>query len=271
MTALKELYRLSFGEDIYMLRAGGRRVELCFTLGNGAVRLLDVAARSHRDLPFPQPEFLIHSWLITPDGTRSFLFSSDPLDYALALDHKQLAATKIRLPADFPTVTNLCWMSPDVHILDRKGGVWSIHGDEMIRVRPGDSDESLASFYRTLTGRYAIRRIDTEANGLCVIDQDRQVFGLVSLRSGEVTMAPWSADMFDVAHRRGHLFACTEEEVAHFHNGHHEQVLTAPPGRQFWGLEAGSLGADGYLAVGSFDLSGKKRPYSYIDIYKINE
>ena len=270
MSVLKIREHLAFDEDVYLMRGSSESTELCFNLGYDRIRLFDVATRSCRDLMFPASvkEFLIYSWLLLPDGTRSFLFSSDPLDYALALDHRRLSAAKIALPKDFDLVTNLCWAAPDARIMTPAGDVWSIEGNALVWPQLHGDEKELATFYRTLTERYSVIRMES-ADGLCVIDPERAAFGLFSLKSGIGIMAPWNEKMIGFACSRGHLFACNEEEVYVFRNGRNESVLKAPEGCSLNGLQAGSAGAGGYLAVSSSMLDGRKRPFSFIDIYDL--
>lgn len=271
MITLKIREQLEFNEDVSLIRTGGGGPVLYFNLGYDRVRTFDVATHAYDSIPFPElvEEFLIYSWIMAPDGERSFLFSSDPLEYALELDHRGLIAKKFSVPGDLPTLTNLCWGTPEVHLLDCRGGVWSIQGAALVQPKLGASEEGPVTLYRALVQRFSILKMDHQANGFCAIDRDQNTFGFVSLGSRAVTMAPWSDDMIDISHSRGHLFACRKDGISLFRDGSGEPVLRPKPGRYFCAIETGLVGMQEYLAVLSADETGVARPGSFIDIYEV--
>jgi hypothetical protein len=246
--------------------------------GHHQVLIVDLAA--HQLVPVRFPEvvgagFLIAAWLVAPDGRSSYLFSSDPLGFGLALDHRSASARPFRVPLYLPAMTDVCWVTGDkhlreVHLLDHQGHLWTLQGDLLVPARAETYEVEPALTHARWRARgFGSLKPDFNTGGLYLLSRDR--IGFLPPRSDQPVLAAVDEEVLDLTQHQGRLFLCRKRTIRQESAGQSLLVLEADAGRSFCAVELvrGPTGAR--LAVLSTEdvASADSRPRRCLDFYEL--
>ena len=259
---LRPLRRFEFDADVYVLRADLQGPWLLMNAGADQLRVIDVDSMVERlvDLRPFAPEFLIYSWTLDQNGECSLLASSDPLPFAIGLNHRSWALVRIALPSPPTHLSPMLWTTPRFAVMGLDGQVWNGTREGPVASAQDEDEASRNAMYARLVKEFSVFSFDCETHDACVVGADGQL-GMASARDWHVRPAmPWTADVIGAAHHRGHLFACTREQVEVVGPGGRQQVLAAPAGFEFLGIVIGPCKRGAYLAVLSGAVGGSRLP-----------
>jgi hypothetical protein len=252
MLTLTSQFELKFDEDVYIARLRATYSELMLNSGYNGIQVVDVATgRLIRKMVFPDglADFSIHAWLVSPDGARSYLFSGDPLEFALEVDHNTGLVGRVTLPGNFEPPTCLCWFAPNLHMRDYYGRNWALRNGAVVEADQPATPEPFRSRLRLdfPDQSLAVLRRHYPYEGAYV--RNNSQMGFVSFANASEQLLPLPDSVVDVALAPGGLFVCLEQGIS-LQNEQETQVVLAPrTGEYFISVESLSANQSMQLLV----------------------
>lgn len=249
MTLISQ-FELKFDGDVYIARLRATHSELMLNSGHNGIQIIDLTnGRVVRKIMFPDGvgDFSIYTWLVSPDGARSYLFSGDPLEFALELDHNTGDVGRVILPGNFEPLTGLCWFAPNLYMRDYYGHNWRLQDGSVVpadqsavpepfrdRLKLGIPDQSLA-----------VRRLHYAYGGAYVGSKSQM--GFISLLNSSEILLPLPESVIDFALAPQGLFVCMEQAVSLQTDQETQVVLPSRAGEYFMGIESLIMNRSMYL------------------------
>jgi hypothetical protein len=274
MYVLEKYREKTFDEDIYITRIRSGYAHLMLNAGYDGIHLLDcVSGEIVKTIAFPEFDFSIYTWVVTPDGRTSYLFSPDETDYALEIDLEQEKAKKIALVPDFEAPTHLCWFSPNLHILDYHYTVWVLRDDALVKADAKTADAHYTREFRRLTKRFVVVKMAPETNGVYVRSREYDVkhMGRISLANDTELLMEQDGLAIDVTHYGSSLFTAFEFQIVQFRDGQTRPELTAPEARFFVSVNVIEHQGVGYLNILSSSEEHLTGAEGTVTVYKLRE
>jgi hypothetical protein len=261
MTTLTRQFELEFDGDVYIARLRAAYPELMLNLGYNGIQIVDVATgRLIQKIMFPDgiADFSIYTWLVSPDGARSYLFSGEPLEFALEVDHTTGLVGRVTLPGNFEPPTGLCWFAPNLYMRDYYGRNWALRNGTVVEADQSAAPEPLRSRLRLdIPGQsLTVRRLHYPYGGAYV--RSKTQMGFVSFLSTFEQLLPLPDSVIDVALAPRGLFVCEEQSVSLQNDRERQVILPSRSGEYFMGIESLSVNQRTHLLVLSakYDCTG---------------
>lgn len=272
MFSLHEHRKLSLDADIYCARVRSGHPQLLFNDSYEGIRILDCATGTLTELlPFSEPDFSIYTWIVSTDGSLTYLFSPDETDYALELDLESNRCRKIRLEKGFEAPTELGWFTPALHILDYHDMIWVLNGDALVKANADVADRVYTKEYRRITRRFAVVKMDPLGAGLYVRSREypTKTIGHVSLPDGPSLLMEYDGSAIDVTHHGNSLFIAYDSEILQYQNGKIQPALVATEDFTFLRVNIVLIDGRPYLNVLSSTKDYATLPTGTLSLYEL--
>jgi len=245
-------FQIRFDADVYIMRQRGPFPELMLNQGYRGIEVVYVTdQRAIASVSFPKSlgDFPIESWLVTPDGERSYLFSREPSEVAVEVNHSFGECRLISLPKHFEAPTGLCWFTPDLHMRDYFGRNWALH-EGAVREMPPDCVPQPLEMLLQLNDKsqaLGVLRMRHDQPGMYVMS-DSQI-GFVSVDGRVRLLTQRNADDIDIALARDTLFVCSPNEISIVGANMRTSLISARSDERFSGIEIISSHGMDYLML----------------------
>ena len=268
--SLLSRFEIAFEEDVYVGRLRGAHGEIVMNAGYDAVQVVALAeGRIDRSIPFPNSDdgFAIETWLVAPDGSKSWLFGREPLGYAYEVDHARDAIEVLALPDGFDAPTGLCWFAPGLNMRDHRGRNWALRDGKVAPMGDPALPEAMRTALRLErpTEALGVLRMSHEHGGMYVLNGSS--IGFVSTVGAATLLAPHEDRYMDVALYRGELLLCARDSVAHAAEGRAVALLDATEGESFLAIDSVTIAGQSCLLCLSARLDGSG---SVLRAYSLN-
>lgn len=251
MSALSLLHSLSIPDDVYVVRARPGRAEVLVNVGYRRVAIVDSASArvtTTIDLPEEVEDFGVASWIVTPDGARSFLFGRDDDEHVVVIDHDAATARVFKRPSGIEVPIRFTWFDPDLRFLDCEGKGFALEGEAL---RPLTAREK-KSAGRALRDRFDdLERMNVRLAdaGSAMYFASENKIGYATLDGQTVISVPREEKEFGVARLGGSLFVCSTDAVIRHEAGRETTEIRAATGEDIVAMEAISHGGVERLIV----------------------
>ncbi|WP_133512108.1 hypothetical protein [Candidatus Thiosymbion oneisti] len=276
MLTLTHQESLAFYCDVAFMRLANRPAQILVDADYDRALLIDLAARSTRTIPFAPAvnEFMIYSWLVAPDGSASYLTSSEPVDFGLRLDHNQGTATRFHFPYESSRLIGPCWQTPPpLQILDSNGQVRTLDSTRGIVYASADVlQQEPAKSYLTLRPQWPPHKGAYRGQGVYVSGRQQTLIGYLPppLSRQPALLAPQEdASAIDVTHYMDNLFVCYEERVEQHVGETMRTVIEAPSDRYLMGVDVVMVGDQSILCVLCATQDQSAQPSGFIELYRL--
>jgi hypothetical protein len=229
-------YENRLDADAYVGRTRGSKPEFMLNYGYGGIQIMDLDTHATRAITFPESveSFSVETWLVSPEGSRSYLFGRERGGVGLEIEHDRALTSVIVLPESFEAPTGLCWFAPGLCFRDHYGRNWGLRNHkveelpstslpEHIRLRLRLDDPSAA---------LGVLRMSYDHDGMYVMNTSQ--IGFASLRDRAPLLVPHNShDIIDVALAPNDdgLFLCSKERILLWREGKTEELI-GPTGRE---------------------------------------
>lgn len=270
MYSFKKYQELKFEKDIYISRVRCNYPHLMTNLGYEGIQIIDSFSGSViGEIKYPKFDFSIYTWVVSPDGGMSYLFSPDEEKYALELDLEKFKARKIDLSEDFQAPTQLCWFLPNLRIMDYKFRIWVLEKNALINI---DEEATYYSknYERTLK-RFVVEKIDPYSDGLYVRSREFPVkrIGYLSLKSDKGYLMEHDGSAVDITHYQNSLFVAFKDKIIQFRDGEAREMLDIPKNESFISVNVLIHNNIGYLNVIFSSKDYLNTPISTVMVYEL--
>lgn len=272
MFRLEKTSDVHLKSDIYVSRVRPGQPQVLFNDSYDGVRSLDcLDATLSEIIAFPEPDFSIYTWLVSPDGSRAYLFSPDQMEYAVELDLVLQKSRKVRLGEGFRPPTELCWFASTPYVLDYHDMVWTLKGDGFVKAGAEEADRLYTRDYRRITKRFVVKKMHWQEPGVYVRSREypnKQV-GYIPMTDGPSLLVDFDDNVIDVTHHRESLFTASDQEIVQHHRGKVRPVLAAEEGTSFLGLNVVEAAQWVFLCVLSATHDYSESPDAALTLYRI--
>ena len=272
MFTLTPHLKFVFEADVYKLRVRPGYPHVMVNHGYDEIRILDcINGKEVGKASFPESDFSIYAWVSSPDGSRSFLFNSDENDHLLELDVERLHFKKIAINDGFNVPTELCWFTPQLHILDYKYRVWTLSGNVFVQADAATADQLYTRPYRRITKRYTVDKMDPYGNGVYVRSRPypEKTIGRVSWDGQEDLLVKQEEDSVDVTHYQQSLFVNLITTVVQYADGDHMTMLESSDDDHFICVDVVRHEGTAYLNVLSSTKDYLSGAIATLNVYQI--
>jgi len=247
-------HSVPLAEDVYAARVRGPQAELVVNFGYGELCSLTCPAGAETGrVKFPDGDFSIYEWHLSPRGSVSYVFGTDEVDYAVRIDHARAAASKVLIPPGFGVPSGLAWWEPRFAILNTTDQVWIIDGPTFALASPEEADAIYTRAFRRITRRFAVTKGDPYDRGVYVYSREyeNKTIGFIPFGGDDTSgvLAEHDGTAIDVACWRDTLFVSFEREVVMYQNGQGEIVFTPDDEEQVSRVNVIEASDGPYLAV----------------------
>ena len=252
MLTLTTEFELAFPEDVYIGRIRGSNPEFMLNSGYLGIQTFTIGeGRIAQRIAFPEsiPAFAIESWLVSPDGSRSYLFGRERGGIGLEVEHGRGSVRVLSLPGSFEAPTGLCWFTPGLVMRDYHGRHWELR-NEVIEESPSTlvpEDLRIRLHLDNESAALGVLRMSYDRGGMYVMNGSR--IGFVSLADEIPLLAPHNNTFGDVALAPDpdRLFLCSKEGITLWQHGSADLVSPVPAGERFLSIESVSFQEKHYL------------------------
>ncbi len=269
-SSIKHL-EVKFEKDIYITRVRPGHTHLMMNSGYEGIQLIDsISGIKVGQVEYPEFDFSIYTWIVSPDGDLCYLFSPDEEEYALEMDLRRFQAKKISLPEDFLAPTQMCWFFPNLRIIDYKFRVWELKNNAMVKADEQTSHNFYANNYERILKRFVVEKMDPDTNGLYVRSREFPIkrIGYLALEGTKTYLMEQDGSAIDVAHYKCSLFVAFNNNIIQYQNGEIKKFLDLPDDESFISINVIMYKDVGYLNV----LSSSKdhsNPISTLIVYQL--
>ena len=276
MFTLHKHLEINFDRDTYIARVRCGYPHLLLNAGYDGIRVINCLAGTEIGaVAFPETDFAIYTWVVSPDGKKSYLFSpdKDDTDYALELDLEQLRSRKIALVKGFEPPTELCWFSPNLHILDYHYIVWTVENDTLVKASAEAADRLYTTPFRRITKRFVVEKMDPFGEGVYAQSREypTRYIGRLSLAGESPLLMEQDRSVIDVTHYGNSLFACAESTILQHRNEKSVPALLVSEDAHFLCVNVIRKNEVGYLTVLSSTKDYLTGPVGTLAVYRLQE
>jgi hypothetical protein len=252
MKPIFERSTIAINQDVYTLRARPHHSQVLVNLGYRHIGIVDcVNASIVRKIELPKSvgDFGVESWLVTPDGDRSYLFGRDVLDTIIEIEHDSGAARPIVRPGELTAPVGFCWFSPGLHLIDCDRQTWMLENNRFVPIGPGPATTVTRPLRERIVefDQLAVIRMAPSHPGVYLFGND--VLGFASIDAKEVELIPNQSRPIDVARWANGLAVCFESRVVLHEGTHISTFLNAEPEEYFVALERVQHLNNAYLVI----------------------
>lgn len=256
MLSMTLLHESRFEEDVYKLQVRSGHPHLLLNSGYTGIRIVSCpAGESLERIDFPEPieSFTIDTWLVSPDGQTSYLFSRDET-FALRVDLQTKAVRKIGLSPQMAPPSGLCWFTPEFRVWDQYRQEWRVEHGRFIPVRDeqhGRKDDAATHRFRQALGGLSgltVLKMNSNGQGFYALSEEGDRIGHVSIE-GKVLLVTQDGNAIDVAHYGNDLFVCFENEIIQHAQGGSRMALKANPDEFFLAIQVLEVEGEPTLCV----------------------
>ena len=272
MYSLKKHLEIQFDEDIYITRVRCGHPHLMMNSGYEGIRIIDsLSGTEVGRIKYPEFDFSVYTWVISPDGNMCYLFSPDEAEYALEVDLERFEARKINIPEDFLAPTQLCWFLPNLHIMDYKFRVWQLRENTMVKVDEQTTHKYYTRDYKRITKRFVVEKMNPDTNGLYVRSREYPVkhIGYLALEGKKILLMEQDGSAIDVAHYKSSLFVVFNDQIIQYQKGESRKALSIPEDESFISINVIIYEDVGYLNVVSSAKDYLNTPTSTLRVYRL--
>jgi len=272
MYSFKEHCKLKFEEDIYMTRVRCGHPHLLMNLGYEGIQIIDpLAGTLVGKINYPEFDFSIYTWVVSPDGSLCYLFSPDEEKYALEIDLVKFKARNISLSEDFQAPTQLCWFLPNLRIIDYKFKIWELKENAMIKADEQTTQNYYTKDYVRTLKRFVVEKMDPDSNGLYVRSREypEKRIGYLTLEGDKGFLMEQDGSAIDVARYQNSLFVAFNDEIIQYQDGDARKVLDLPKDESFISINVIIYKNIGYLNVVSSSKDYLNTPVATLKVYQI--
>jgi hypothetical protein len=250
MLSMSPFHESRFQEDMYKLRARNGYPHLLLNSDYTGIRIVSaVSGKSLERIAFPESieSFTIDTWLVSPDGQTSYLFSRDET-FALEIALQAKTVRKLSLSPHMASPTGLCWFTPGLRVWDQYKQEWRLEHERFMPAKDGqrgkEDDAVTRRFQQALGGLagFTVLKMSPNGQGFYVLGEEGDRIGHISME-GKSLLVSQDGNAIDVAHHGDDLFVCFENEIIQHARGASRTALVARPDEFFLALQV--LEADG--------------------------
>lgn len=255
MFSLYKHLEMKFKEDIYITRVRSGYSYLMLNSSYDGIRIIDcVSGEEKGTISFPEPDFSIYTWVVSPEGNKSYLFSPDETDYALELDLEKNSVRKIGLSKGFQAPTELCWFNPEFHILDYRDLVWTLKNNTFVKADLEAASKYYTNKFKRIINKFVVNKMEPSGRGLYVRSRkSTKYIGYLPLLEGQDVLKgilmEQDGNAIDIAHYKENLFIAFESEVVQYRCGETDSILRITEEEYFVRVNIIIKDEIGYLCV----------------------
>jgi hypothetical protein len=256
MLSMTSFHESRFQEDVYKLQVRSGYPHLLLNSGYTGIRIVSCpSGESLKLIAFPESieSFTLDTWLVSPDGQQSYLFSRDET-FALGVDLQTKTVRKIGLSPHMAPPSGLCWFTPELRVWDQHKQEWRLENDRFMPVgneRHGKEDDAVTRRFRNALGGLAgftVLKMSPGGQGFYVLGEDGALIGHIPI-VGDSLLVPQDGNAIDVAHHGNDLFVCFENEIIQHEGGSSRTALTAKSDEFFLAIQVLEAEGQSYLCV----------------------
>lgn len=271
MYQLHQHQRVDIDADVYIARARRGYPELLLNLGYDECGVLDLVGGAElRRIAYPEPDFGIYAWLVSPDGASAHAFSGDELDYAFAMDLEAGEAVRVRVPDSSITPTDLGWFEPTFSVLDYERRLWRQAGDRFELATREQTAERLGPDLRAFLDHYVVKKLGAIEDEVYVRGRDsvRNPVGVYRWSTGQAQLVDTDGSMVDWCTAGGSLFLVYEKQVVQVFGGRSTVMMKAEEDELFVQINAFEHEGQVYLGLVGSAEDHDAPPKAYVTTYR---
>jgi len=252
MLATIERFQFDFSDDVYIMRRRASFPELMLNRGYDGIQVMNFRDRrvvTTINFPHSVGDFPIETWLITPDGVRSYLFSRDRSEVVVAVNHLVGRCEVVMAPKNLEAPTGLCWFTPELHIRDYYGRNWRLHGQTFREAREDSLPNSVKHLLRIedRARSLGVLRMCYDQLGMYVMSDSK--IGYLSLDGRYEYITDRDKGDIDLALVNNSLLICSPRHVRVVRDNEQSIFLSARADEGFACIEEYSLDGTKYVSV----------------------